>query len=537
MRGYSRIFLISLVLALLGGCATNQQFVDNRFTLPEKIEPDHGILVVKIIGVQPLSVFNAKWKTLRLTDKATGQSHDIQDTAQPFASYSLFMGTLPKGQYVISDLESAGQAPANFGLIPALILISLTSDSQSIGNKLGSFTVKPGAVTNLGTVVSALPTEKDGQPKLAVLADTEGQLAALADVTPTAKARFAKLGTLTWDSPPSGEAGAKALEIIRTSNTNVSGLDATQDGRLIAGSVLGMLHSRSPDGKWTSQSVGSFDTITYARSLANGRIFAGTDNGKYYIWLPEQNKWLEQRVASEDFKITHVEPMGDTGFAIQAVSTHLPTYSNPIKTKVLFKPKLEGMSEVKEILSLDGLSAFGKTVTFFNGEELQVFFNQVGFSRVADRYRINPITHEHKQDTVPYWAAELYRLPDSSLVLDRMNGLSIYNSFSKDNGKSWIDNDSSGPNAMRYIDANTGYGFSHVSTGWSTVTVTLSKTQDGGKTWQAVGTPIDVAGALPVRIIGKRLFVFTGKNILSTVDEGATWQTEWPIAAGNKPKS
>lgn len=537
MRTYTRVILFSLLLALVSGCATNQQYVDNRFTLPEKIENDQGIVLLKVIGVQPLSVFNTKWKTLRLTDKATGISHSIQDTAQAFVSYSLFMGTLPKGQYEISDFGSDGPAPGGFGILPALIISGLTSDSQSIGSLLGSFSVKPGNLTNLGTVVSALPTEKDGQPKLAILANSAGQLAALSDVPAAAKSRITPLQTLGWDVQPNADANAKALEVIRTSTSNVSAIDATEDERLIAGSVLGMLHTRNPTGTWSSQSVGSFDTITYTRALSQGRIFAGTNNGKYFLWIPEQNKWQAHRVTNEDYFITQVEPMGQAGFAIQAISTHQPTFSNPAKIKVFFKPKLEADTVPKEILSLDGFSAFGKAVTYFTGEELLVFFNQVGFSRVADRHRINPITHEKTQDTVPYWVVNLYRLPDSTLVLDRMNSLSIYNSFSKDNGKTWIDNENSGPNSMRYLDANHGYGFSHVSTGWSTVSVTLSKTQDGGKTWQAIGTPIDVAGALPIRILGKRLFVFTGKKIVSTADEGATWDTEWPIATIDKPKS
>jgi hypothetical protein len=527
------MFLCAVLLALLTGCATHQQYVDNRFTLPEKIEAEQGVLMVKVIGVQPLSVFNAKWQTLSVTDKTSGVSYEMQDTAQPAASYSLFMGTLPKGQYKINGLVSTGPAPGNFGLIPALVIMAATSDHQNIGDSLGSFTVNPGALTNLGTVVSALPSQKNGQPKLAVLADADGKAAALADAEPTAKARIANMPVLGWDNPPASEEAAKALEIIRTSAGNISSIDATADHHLIAGSVLGMLHSRSPEGKWISQSVGSFDTIIYVRALENNRIFAGTDNGKYFLWVPEQDKWLSHRAISEDFRITHVEPMGEAGYAIQATSTHLPTLSKPIKTKILFKPKLEDVTEAKEVLSIDGFSAFGKTPMFYNGEELQVFFNQVGFSRVADRYRINPKTHEKTQDSVPYWAYDMYRVSDGSLVLDRMNGMSIYNSFSKDNGKTWVDNDASGPHTLRYTDANNGYGFTLVSRGWSTVTLRLSKTEDGGKSWKQLGNPIEGSGILPIRIVGKRLFVFTGQKLLSTVDEGATWDTEWPATAGN----
>ena len=58
--------------------------------------------------------------------------------------------------------------------------------------------------------------------------------------------------------------------------------------------------------------------------------------------------------------------------------------------------------------------------------------------------------------------------------------------------------------------------------------MTLNKTVDGGKLWSKVGTPIEATGAASVRLVGNTVFVFTGKQLLSTRDEGSTWIVEWP---------
>lgn len=128
-----------------------------------------------------------------------------------------------------------------------------------------------------------------------------------------------------------------------------------------------------------------------------------------------------------------------------------------------------------------------------------------------------------------YWAAELYRLPNGTVALNRMNGMTVYNSFSTDNGRTWTHNQTGGPNSVRFLDPVNGYGFSTVSTGWSVNTIGLNKTKDGGKTWERIGTVVDGAGIMPIRFVNGRLFVFTGQRLLSTADEGQTWNTEWPL--------
>lgn len=529
MSAVVRVLVIPFLGLLLASCATNQHMVNGRMTLPPTIQAEEGVLLLKLVGVQPLSSFNAKWGTLKLANKQNGQAVELYDTAPPLSSYSLFMGTLPKGQYEIKGVGAAPAVPGTFGVLPALALLAMTSDSQSLESQLGTFTVRPGALTNLGMVVSALPEEKGQKVKLAVLADERGRATALTDAEPTAKERLTKFETRSWDSAPPADAADKALDIVRAHARNISSIESTSDNRILIGSALGMIHVRSAEGTWSSMSVGSLDTITYARALDDGRMFAGTDTGKYFLWLPDQKRWQERTLTGSDYKIVYMEPMGQAGFAIQAASLIAPALSMPTKTKMFFTSKLEDAGAAKELLSIDGASAIGRLPVFYTGEELQVFFNHMGISRTADLYRINPVTHEKKVDKTSYWAAELYRLPNGTVALNRMNGMTVYNSFSTDNGRTWTHNRTGGPNSVRFLDPVNGYGFSTVSTGWSVNTIGLNKTKDGGKTWERIGTVVDGAGIMPIRFVNGRLFVFTGQRLLSTADEGQTWNTEWPL--------
>jgi hypothetical protein len=60
--------------------------------------------------------------------------------------------------------------------------------------------------------------------------------------------------------------------------------------------------------------------------------------------------------------------------------------------------------------------------------------------------------------------------------------------------------------------------------------MTLTKTENGGKTWRDSGIPFTVSTGIP-RLQGgssKEIVVYTGDDIRSSKDEGMTWKVEWP---------
>lgn len=515
---------IACALALMvAGCAAPPT---KHSALPEAVAADQGVVSVKVIGVQPLSAFNAKWQTLKLTEIASGRSAELRDTAPVSAGYSLFMGPLPPGKYSVRGFHSDGVAPGAFGVLPALIIMSLTSDSQSLGSQLGNFTVRPGVLTNLGVVVSALPEDKNGSTKVAVMADEKGLASTLEDVEPQSRARLKAMPVAGWDHAPDPTASTKALDIVRTHARNVSAMEVLDGGRLAIGSALGMVHVRDPDGQWTSMSTGSLDNITSVRAMPGNGLLAGTDSGRYHVWNAGQRVWSSHEAAIGE-RVVSMEPVGEAGYAMLTQSLQASSIALAGRNRVLFKKELNSPEPPSTLLDIEGGSATGRLPMFYDGKSLVVIFNHVGFSRTADLYRVDPATLQHKVEKLDHWTQSLYRLADGPLVRERMNGLSVYSDFSAD-GLVWSRGEAPGPIAMRFSDSERGYGVSVVSTGWSSVTMTLNKTVDGGKLWSKVGTPIEATGAASVRLVGNTVFVFTGKQLLSTRDEGSTWIVEWP---------
>lgn len=523
--------LAAALLLALAGCAAPGP-VQHSALAPGVAKADEGFVAVKLIGVQPLSAFNAKWGTLRLVEKASGRSVELPSSAPGTAGYSLFIGALPAGQYHVAGFHSDGMAPGTFGVLPALVIMGMTSDSRTLGSELGSFSIKPGTLTNLGVVVSALPEDRKSPTHIAVLADAAGLASTLNDIEPASRARLAALPALGWDRPPAPDAAARALEIVRTHARNVSGMEVLDGNRLVIGSALGVLHLRGADGRWSAMTTGSLDTIGYVRALPGGRLFAATDSGRYHLWVPEQNAWRSFALPLGE-RILHLEPAGAAGWALLTQSPNPSPGAVPGRLRVLLKADLEGADAPRQLLSFDSFSAMGRLPVFHDGRDLVVAFNHVGISRTADLYRIDPATGQQRVEKLDHWIANLYVLPDGSLARERMNGLNLYTDFSSDKGAAWTRNESPGPHTMRFADRERGWGLTTQSTGWDSVTLALNKTTTGGRQWTKVGAPFQAAGPSSLRVLGDTVLVYTGKQLLSTKDDGATWAVEWPRAPGS----
>jgi BNR/Asp-box repeat len=165
----------------------------------------------------------------------------------------------------------------------------------------------------------------------------------------------------------------------------------------------------------------------------------------------------------------------------------------------------------------------------YDGRNLLVWTNHSGITRTGDLFRLDPAAFTVKKEETPFWGRDMYRAGPTLLMRDRMNGLSSHADFSRDDGATWTQRDDSLPTfGARFADVDNGWGVDKLSTGWSTSTATLARTTDGGKTWKPVGAPLEVSSIPLVRLSGDRVFVFTGRELLSTADAGKTWQQEWP---------
>lgn len=517
---FLRSFVLAFAAIFLAGCAT-----DTR--LAEQPDPRAGTFLLKVVGVQRVSAFNSKWQTVTVADKRTGRKFEIADSASFGAGYSLFLGSLPEGDYEVAGLGAMGQGPGTFGVLPALIILAATSDAQSLESALGDFRIRAGTLTNLGVLVSALPESRTQTAKLALLADDRGRSDALADADPRVKARLAAMPTISWPKLPEIASPEKVETVLRESARNVAALETTFEGRVLIGSALGTVHERSGDGTWRSMSLGTLHTISYLRVLPDRRILAATDSGEYFLGSAE-GRWTRHDLAGRNERVIYVEPMGPHGVALLTVSMHRPTGMVPLHYRLYVARNLDEGGSGKAVVAINDFPAVGIPV-LYNGRELQLYFNHQGIARKADLYRVDPVTLEVKVDKVDYWASEVYRLPDQGVVLHRMNGLTTYPSFSSDGGVTWR-HDQKGMDAaiVRYVSPTKAYGFIVKATGWTYNTMGLVKLADADGRWQDQEVRFEGAGLTPVRMANGRLYVASAGKLLSSTDEGKTWTTEWP---------
>ncbi|MBI2306598.1 MAG: hypothetical protein HYU78_04780 [Rhodocyclales bacterium] len=95
---YKKFGGILVACLALAGCATNQQFNNGRYSLPEKLPENEGVMVMKLVGMQVPSIMNSKYRTIALTDAEKGGRIEVQDVSPMGAADSVFAAVLPAGR-------------------------------------------------------------------------------------------------------------------------------------------------------------------------------------------------------------------------------------------------------------------------------------------------------------------------------------------------------------------------------------------------------------------------------------------------------
>lgn len=514
-----------LAVALLTGCATPG--AAPPVSAPATLAAGEGIVLLKVTPLQRVSMTSAKWSSLRLKETTTGRSYTLSDQASSGALYAIFSGAVPAGHYRVDGLDADGSTPLQWGLLIGMAINAMTSSNQG-GEDAGTFTVASGRLTNLGLLLNAV----GDTPANVVVADEAALRANLDDLDPSTRARLAAMPTLSWDHAPALISARDAAErLVRTRASRVS-FDFPGDGRVLVGAPLGAVHERLSTGEWAVRRTGSADNINFVRGLADGRILAATDTGRCFVIAADGS--VATLTVPGHAIVTGIEPLrsGGAAFLAQKFRGGASTLFGPVPVEnhVFIASDAAELETAREMLPVPAaVQGHSSPAMFFDGRSLLVWTNHSGITRTGDLYRLDGTEFTVRKEETPFWGRGMYHVGSDLLVRERMNGLSSYADFSRDGGATWTPHDTPLPTfGARFVDADKAWGLDKLSTGWSTVTATLSRTIDGGKSWKQVGKPIELAGGALLRVIGERVYVFTGQELVSTVDEGANWQREWP---------
>lgn len=519
-----RFLVLFLASMLLTSCASGPASIDGRKAPLTDIPPDQGIALLKAVAIAIPSAFNIKWRSILLED-STGQTFSLADVAPPTKKYSLFMGTLPAGQYEIKRLDAAGNTSMG------LLIFLMTNDSARIESRLPKFEVRKGTVSNLGTIVFQLPKGGDAASLRYVLNEGEiGKEAALADLYPEDQNTIKAMPAYVPSNPPQSDRLALTEALVRQSPPAFTRLIRLADGRIAASGIAGFLHIREPDGSWRSVHTNSFDTLSSLNELVDHTLAAGTESGKYFLIEPDRKTVETYRLSDPDLSISEILSLDRFGYALRTSRSNGISLYGPSSYYVLRKTDLHVHGGETQLLGIDGFSAYGSAPIYFHKTELFQFFNEPGFRRTTKMTRMDLESGKKSEQEFNFWAIRIEPGNDNELVLTRMNGLSLYRSISNDNGRSWKAIEDELPISFISVGGQIKYGLRKVSTGWDTVQMVLNKSEDNGKTWRDSGSQFTVSTGVPL-LVGagdNAVVVYTGTDVRSTTDDGNTWKVEWP---------
>ena len=519
----------------LQGCAVAPEAPAQA--VPEVLPAGNGMVALKVAAVRRNTSVNTKWRALMVRERTTGQAITLSDIAPGGVSHALFVAPLPAGTYNVTDFSvvaGGSSAPIQAGVGAALILQLVASDSSKQSAALSTFTVEAGAATNLGVMIAEVPDQKD-KPAIAsaLLLDEVAKSSVVEAMDAPSRAKFSGMRARSWDKEPDLMQNIRALDAAMNGAGSATSLGLSADGGLIIGSTLGRVFSRAPaSADWSTAPTGSLDAISHVERLPGGGLFAGTETGRYHVWVPAQQRWVSHTLAQGERIVSVVPTTGQPGYLIESHTYPLPV-APFARTRLRFVRDLAVGGPERIVLDVENKGWHPRTQIYDDGADLIAIYNKPGFSRTADQYRINTRTLQVSAAVeLDHFVKDVYRLEDGSLARTRMNGTSNYIDFSTDNGKTWERGAESDVEYVRMRTRRDGYAVK-IDSIMGGPTVRLRKTTDGGKTWTSLGTPVPINVLVHsplLRASPDGIVLYSAWTVNSTRDEGQTWSIEGPAA-------
>lgn len=263
-------------ILLLGACATPQQQTQIEMLLvPEdgsQLPPTKGIVMLRVADASPFIPLRLNYVTFAPKDAHAGATTTYYRTESLYdngVTSSTYFTALPAGQYSIESMRSFHQ----FGQF-------FYSNFVHAGVQLGTFTVAPGEVTNLGTVIF-YPRNSGAKNYVKLLRthslSDEAARALLVDHMPQFAASLPQGKPFhTWDVDGLDDQRAidysTAAHSVRAYNTVVR----LPGNQLSFPSRMGTILYRDGDKQWHQDSLdGDNDILAYARTTSGVEIIAG----------------------------------------------------------------------------------------------------------------------------------------------------------------------------------------------------------------------------------------------------------------------
>lgn len=489
MSGFARIAVFALIIA---GCAVEP------LTPATEVSADSGAVVLRLATNNAPAGFYAGYASVHVSSERG--MHVLSRRNHGVIRTGVFTGALPPGRYQLSKLETIG---FNF------------QQWVNVPSGFGTFTVRPGQLTDLGTLV----LEPAGGNKILFArtpSETETRELVAAAFPKVASTVLAK-PILAWDSNENAASLRNTFLAMRARVAPLNYPAVAPSGAVYAGSILGQILVRWPrQSSWTQLDTGTTREILSVIEDATA-IVAGGEEGFLARSLDSGRSW-ERIGAPDGGAILHIVRRPNAGLMVVSM------YDRDLTVWELAGPSWQMRSRFPFERSFNSATAQAPHVVS-NERRLYValpngVIHAFGFS-----------DGQWQRHEAPFTLLTLATAGDLLYGYGTKFTSSLW--ISADGGNTWRDLDTSRrAGAPVFTDASTGYVVYIKEVFAAKMSVQMTK--DGGRTWKETGDLPEAAarGAIVLRPMvvhpnGPTLLLF-GVNgaVHSTRDLGVTWTEE-----------
>ncbi|MDH5631212.1 MAG: hypothetical protein OEY96_13765, partial [Gammaproteobacteria bacterium] len=269
--------LIFLTAVLLYGCAGQITMVP---TLSQKsvIKPDEGIVTVRIIDTSntylPFNMFTINPKELNESKKV--KPLRLEALERTNNSAIVFASPVKAGSYSVSDMMAfytIGEYIYRRWAIPA--------------NDFGTFEVKAGQVTDLGTILYYPKPVGDKYSQVVAQAPDSSVGEVLEKYFPFYK--YSKELLLGWNDDGRDEERMTVYASIAQNPITYNSAYRAPDGSIFFPSKLGVILQRTANGEWKTDAVDTNFDLNDIKQSKRGDLIVAGDEGKLFFKAKGKN--------------------------------------------------------------------------------------------------------------------------------------------------------------------------------------------------------------------------------------------------------
>lgn len=495
-----------VAMLVLAGCATTQSTDVDRGTV---LQGNEGVVVLRVARLGQLDV-----RKITVQSATGDQKYTMSPVHYGQADSVTFVGRFPAGRYQPVEMFATEA------------MSSLVSPLEKL---TGKFDVEGGRITDLGTMIHVSLGET-GTPT----SNIYGRSAKVRFVLPfdpspvpaeqLLAARFpAVAGTVSGRSALGWVAGTvpaqpeQMLPLVRTM-ADVAGRPALPGaGRAISGGRLGTVVERRADGSTVRRHTGAVQQVTSVLVLRDGRWLAGGEEGFLAVSDSAGQRW--QRIPGiepGEVALHLAEGPDGTLYLVTMGDGASTVYASPAQA-IAFKPlRRIASTRQQEDGFVGGPRQFDSAVS--TSDRLVVHTAPETLTSLDFR-----TGQWETQKTPRAFVLGMTASPDGLVV--GVNA-SMWLTATTDYGRTWNRLESwVNTTQPAFVDRNRGYVIS-ADLGM-TPRHKLRRTDDGGRTWTAVGDA-DMPGypgqPMWIDADGRTLHVVAHGRLMTSTDSGRSWR-------------